>query len=84
MNCPSIAGWLNIAAVTLNGLGVLILFKFRSEGFGGMQTRSLPPDDPKSWQAKAARNLARVPKQWVGVGCIGAGWAVQVIAQFLP
>jgi hypothetical protein len=84
MTCPSIAGVLNIVAVSFNAVGVLILYFFRFEAFGGMESRSLSPDHPKSWQAKAARNKERSWKQWVGVGCIGAGWAAQVIAQFLP
>ena len=40
MNCPSIAGWLNIAAVTLNMAGVLILFWFRGEAIGAYGDRA--------------------------------------------
>jgi hypothetical protein len=40
MNSPSIAGWLNIAAVTLNGLGVLTLFYFRHLDLVGWVRRS--------------------------------------------
>jgi hypothetical protein len=43
MNCPTIAGWLNIAAVSLNALGVLTLFYFRGLPIGGTVSRSLPP-----------------------------------------
>jgi hypothetical protein len=84
MNWPSCAGWLNILGVGLNAAGVLTLFRFQFEAFGGQESRSLPPDHPASWQAKAPRNLARVPWQRVGVVCIGAGWGVQAMAQFLP
>jgi hypothetical protein len=56
MNYPSIAGWLNIAAVSLNGLGVLTLFYFRPLGIGGFQTRD-------SVQATVAQNLASVPSE---------------------
>jgi hypothetical protein len=73
MTCPSIAGWLNIAAVTLNGLGVLTLFYFRPLGIGGFQTRA-------SVQATVAQNLSRLPKQHAGAGLIGLGWLAQVIA----
>jgi hypothetical protein len=84
MNWPSCAGWLNIAGVFLNMLGVLTLFYFRFEVFGGWERGRLPPEDPRSWQAKAKRNLARVPWQRVGVVCIAAGWLVQAVAQFVP
>ena len=40
MNCPSIAGWLNILAVTLNGHGVLTLFYFRGEAIGAYGDRA--------------------------------------------
>jgi hypothetical protein len=74
MTCPSIAGWLNIAAVTLNGLGVLTLFYFRDLAIGGWVS-----DD---WVAKVrAINLARVPKRHMGAALIGLGWLAQVIAQ---
>jgi hypothetical protein len=75
MNWPSIAGWLNILAVTLNAAGVLTLFFFRDLAIGGWVTRD-------SWLAHVAQNLARVPKRRVGAALIGLGWAVQVIAQF--
>jgi hypothetical protein len=67
MNRPSIAGWLNIAAVTLNALGVLTLFYFRFEVPGGWQER-------QSVAELRARNQARAWKQNVGVGLIGFGW----------
>ena len=35
MICPSIAGLLNILAVTLNAAGVLTLFYFRDLAIGG-------------------------------------------------
>ena len=60
--------------------GVLALFFFRDLPIGGVVSRSLPPDHPNSRQAAAARNKARVPKQWVGVGLIALGWVAQVIA----
>jgi hypothetical protein len=77
MNSTSIAGWLNIVAVTLNAAGVLTLFYFRFEVIGGWQLR-------KSGADLGARNQARVPKQRVGFGLIGLGWLLQVIAQFFP
>ena len=77
MNWPSIAGWFNIAAVTLNMAGVLILFWFRGEAIVPMMPRD-------SLLAAAARNLALVPKLWVGVVMIGLSWALQVLAQFPP
>jgi hypothetical protein len=77
MNWPSIAGWINIAAVTLNALGVLTLFYFRFEAIGPLPQRQSVFDI-------SAKNLARVPKQRVGFGLIGLGWLLQVIAQCLP
>jgi hypothetical protein len=77
MNCPSIAGWINIAAVTLNALGVLSLFYFRFEVLGGWAEDQQVAD-------LRARNQARAWKQDVGVGLIGLGWLLQVIAQFFP
>jgi hypothetical protein len=76
-NSPTLAGWINIAAVTLNAVGVLTLFYFRFEAIGGLVSRD-------SWQAPAARNQARAWKQNVGVGLIGLGWLLQVMAQFIP
>lgn len=61
MTCPAIAGWLNIAAVTLNALGVLTLFYFRSLGIGGYQSRN-------SLQTLVAQNLSARPKA-AGWGC---------------
>jgi hypothetical protein len=68
MNHPSIAGWLNILGVSLNALGVLTLFYFRDLAIGGWVSNELV--------AKIrAINLARVPKQHVGVPSSGwAGW----------
>jgi hypothetical protein len=77
MNGPTLAGWINIAAVTLNALGVLSLFYFRFEVLGGWQTDQSVAD-------LRARNQARAWKQDVGVGLIGLGWVLQVIAQFFP
>jgi uncharacterized protein involved in cysteine biosynthesis len=77
MNWPSCAGWFNILAVTLNMLGVLTLFFFRKLDISGWVSRG-------SWQATVAENLSRVPKRRVGAALIGAGWAVQVVAQFFP
>jgi hypothetical protein len=77
MNHPSCAGWLNILAVTLNALGVLTLFFFRDLAIGGWVSRV-------SLLATVAENLSRVPKRRVGAVLIGAGWLVQVVAQFFP
>ena len=38
MNWPSIVGWINIVALSLNALGVLTLLYFRPLSIGGYQS----------------------------------------------
>jgi hypothetical protein len=77
MNWPSCAGWLNILGVFLNAAGVLFLFFFKSETPAPLMERQ------RVLNIKV-ENLARVPWQRVGVGCIGLGWAGQALAQCFP
>ena len=77
MGRPTIQGWITIAGVFLNALGVLVLFYFRFESLGGWVSRPLVAE-------VRDRNLRRVMPRYAGFGVIWLSVLLQVVAQLFP